>query len=108
MGENAFLRDGVASPLVALVLEQRPARTPVTPLSEADPEIRSAVVALVGSCRCRGEFKIHWKGHVSDEIDPKCAYHAFGEGVADLVRDNRRLRRIVNQTNIHRQLKKAP
>ncbi len=68
----------------------------MTPLSEADPDIRSKVEGIVGPCLCSWEYRKKWAGHSTDVRDPKCKYHAIGESVASLLRDNRRLRNSLN------------
>lgn len=70
----------------------------MTPLSEADREIRDKVVAITGECRCRRDYTdalaIHTKGR-PPVYDPSCAYHQQGEHLANLFRENRRLRRSI-------------
>ena len=77
------------------------------PLSEADPEVKSKVEEIIGPCSCSPEYKSRWVGHASDRKDPSCHYHDHGEFIADLVRENRRLKRALAQTNLLRQLRKA-
>lgn len=80
------------------------------PISEADPEVKSAVVAITGLCSCGQEWRdwnaIHIKGK-PPEYDPSCAFHQYGEAFANLVRENRRLRKGLAQVQNHRQLRKA-
>lgn len=59
------------------------------PLSEADPEVHAEVAQILGRCKCSNKYKSRWTGHASDPRDPRCAYHACGEAVADLVRQLR-------------------
>lgn len=76
------------------------------PISEADPEIKRAVADVLGLCRCGADYKKRWTGRATDEIDPGCAYHAFGEAVAELMRDNRRLRRALARIQLHNHSKR--
>lgn len=77
------------------------------PLSEADPDVKSKVEAITGPCSCHVDYRDRWVGHASDRKDPGCAYHSWGEDFAELIRDNRRLKRALAQANNHRQLRKA-
>jgi hypothetical protein len=61
------------------------------PLSEADKEIREGVVAIVGECSCSAKYRSRWTGHGTDKRDPRCAWHLYGENIASLLRDKRKL-----------------
>lgn len=67
----------------------------MTPISEADPEVRAKVVAVTGECRCGQEWRDAQAFHIKGQpprYDPTCGYHQFGEHFANLFRENRRLR----------------
>lgn len=76
------------------------------PLSEADPEVKAAVEKIVGPCKCLHDYRSRWLGHATDRFDPHCQYHRIGEDIAELVRDNRRLKATLQR--IHHQSRKAP
>lgn len=70
----------------------------MTPLSEADTEIRRKVVAITGECRCAQDYRDAQAFHVRGQApryDPACAFHQHGEHFANLFRENRRLRRSI-------------
>lgn len=82
----------------------------MTPLSEADSEIRAAVVALTGECQCSRETRDAnaWLcRREGPRYDPGCHFHQMGEHFANLFREVRRLKRIVQQTHHHRQVRKV-
>ena len=80
----------------------------MTPLSEADTEIKAAVVAILGECACLDAYRRAWRCEATDRYDPHCAFHQYGEDVADLARDNRRLRKSLATASVYNQLRKAP
>lgn len=75
------------------------------PISEADPEVKAKVEEIVGPCRCSVEYTSRWTGHAGDRKDPSCLYHDVGEDIAELIRDNRRLKNTL--ARIHLQSRKA-
>ena len=78
------------------------------PLSEADPEIKAKVEEMVGRCVCGAAQvainveRVH--NGLLPEYDYECFYHHFGEEVAALLRDNRRLKRALARVSHYNQL----